>query len=224
MTAQEWLTCENPGPMLEAALGRVSDQELRLFACRCCHRIWHLLTDVRARNAVEVAERFAYGHAGRKELNDASTAAWVLAGERGIAGWEARSAAWATGERMSQRGEQFAVRDCALDAARAVAACATQRLEFRAAPWAIAEAAEQKEQATLLRRTVGNVFVGRPLRRTWPSTVVQVADALHQGQDCGFALHDALLDAGHADLAEHFQKETHHPKRCWALKLILGKR
>jgi len=224
MTAQEWLTCENPGPMLQAALGRVSDQEFRLFACRCCYRIRHLFTDVRARNAVEVAERFAYGHAGRKELNDASTAAWAHAGERGIARWEARSAAWATGEHMSQQGEQFAVRECALDAARAVAACATRRLEFRAVPWAIAEAAEQKVQAALLRGTVGNVFVGRALRHTWPSTVLQVADALHQGQDCGFALHDALLDAGHADLADHFHKEKSHPKRCWALKLILGKR
>jgi hypothetical protein len=32
-----------------------------------------------------------------------------------------------------------------------------------------------------------------------------------------------LLEAGHAELAAHFQ-ERDHPKGCWALDLILGKR
>jgi hypothetical protein len=35
-------------------------------------------------------------------------------------------------------------------------------------------------------------------------------------------LHDALLEAGHAELAEAF-REPMHPKGCWALDLILGK-
>jgi hypothetical protein len=36
-------------------------------------------------------------------------------------------------------------------------------------------------------------------------------------------LHDALLEAGHPELAEHFQQEQWHPKGCFALDLILGK-
>ena len=55
------------------------------------------------------------------------------------------------------------------------------------------------------------------------ATVVQLADALYNGQDCGFALHDALLEAGHPDLAEHFPQEQHHPKGCWGVDLLLGK-
>jgi hypothetical protein len=68
----------------------------------------------------------------------------------------------------------------------------------------------------------------------WPATVVQLAEALYQGQDCSFALHDALLEAGHAELASHFQQQRQHPKDyralsgqhvrgCWALALLLGK-
>jgi hypothetical protein len=43
-------------------------RRLRLFACSCCRRFWHLFTDQDARQAVEVAERFADGQAGLDEL------------------------------------------------------------------------------------------------------------------------------------------------------------
>jgi len=63
----------------------------------------------------------------------------------------------------------------------------------------------------------------RLAQANWPSTVVQLADALSNGQDCGFALHDALLEAGYPELAQHFRNEIEHPKGCWALDLLLGK-
>jgi hypothetical protein len=66
----------------------------------------------------------------------------------------------------------------------------------------------------------------RPLPATdhWPSTVIQLLESLLAGEDCGFALHDALLEAGHTELAQHFREEQWHPKGCWALDLILGKK
>jgi len=57
----------------------------------------------------------------------------------------------------------------------------------------------------------------------WPATAITLAEALYAGEPCGFALHDALLEAGHLALAEHFQAEPCHPKGCWALDRILGK-
>ena len=57
---------------------------------------------------------------------------------------------------------------------------------------------------------------------SWPAIVVQLADALYHGEDCSFALHDALLEAGHPDLADHFNQGTRHSMMCWALDLILG--
>jgi hypothetical protein len=59
---------------------------------------------------------------------------------------------------------------------------------------------------------------------SWPSTVVQFAGSLYAGQDCAFALHDALLEAGHAELAEHFREEKSHPKGWWVVDMILGKK
>jgi hypothetical protein len=81
-------------------------------------------------------------------------------------------------------------------------------------------AVERVEQAKLLREIAGNPF--RPLmpREPLPLTVVQLAESLYAGEDCAFALHDALLEAGHTELAEHF-REPKHPKGCWALDLIL---
>jgi hypothetical protein len=82
---------------------------------------------------------------------------------------------------------------------------------------------KQREQMALLRHILGNPFRLYSVSDPWPLAVVQLAKALYHGQDCGFALHDALLEAGHSKLAEHFRQEDRHPKGCWALDLFLGK-
>lgn len=40
----------------------------------------------------------------------------------------------------------------------------------------------------------------------WSPEVVRLAEAYIDGQDCGFALHDALLEAGKPELAELFRR------------------
>ena len=98
-----------------------NDKNLRLFACWCVRKIWHLLTDERSRNAVVVAEKYANGDATQEELDAARdaagaaagaaawAAAWAAAGDAAVDALDAWDAAWA------------AARDAAWAAARAAA-------------------------------------------------------------------------------------------------------
>lgn len=84
-------------------------------------------------------------------------------------------------------------------------------------------AAELCSRAVMLRHIIGNPFRQHPTPSSWPSAVVKLAEAMYAGEECSFALHDALLEAGHPELAEHFQREQWHPKGCWVVDMILGK-
>jgi hypothetical protein len=67
MTEAEWLAATDPWPMLKFLRGKVSERKLRLFACACCRRNWHLL-DGSSREAVNTAEAFADGLVIREQL------------------------------------------------------------------------------------------------------------------------------------------------------------
>lgn len=56
------------------------------------------------------------------------------------------------------------------------------------------------------------------LPAAWPANAVRLAEALQAGENCAFALHDALLDAGYPELAEHFCDE---PWPTWLVEKIL---
>jgi Fe-S cluster biosynthesis and repair protein YggX len=60
-TMQEvWHTVSEHSWLMWLAIqtGAITDKDLRRFAVFCCRDVWHLLTDERSRNAVEVAERY----------------------------------------------------------------------------------------------------------------------------------------------------------------------
>jgi hypothetical protein len=104
-----------------------------------------------------------------------------------------------------------------MDAARYASEAA-----LKAAGWARSFPEERREQAALLRHLAGNPFRAFSPSSYWPADVVQLAKALAAGEDCAFALHDALVEAGHMELAGHFRREHRQNEACWALELILG--
>lgn len=78
------------------------------------------------------------------------------------------------------------------------------------------------ELAAMVHHIFGNPFRPFPAPASWPATVTALAEALHNGEECHYALADALMETGQLKFAEHF-KQTWHPKGCWAMDVILGK-
>ncbi len=56
MTEAEWLACGDPAKMLELLRGKASDRKTRVLACACVRRVWHLFSDDRLRDAIQVCE------------------------------------------------------------------------------------------------------------------------------------------------------------------------
>ena len=235
MTEAEWLACADPNVLLDHLHGKVSERKLRLFACACCGPLWEQVTDACCRAAVAVALRFADGQATAEELKAAHIAAqngkplfqdasWAAAWTAAPSAHRAASQASAQAALALARGRSAAAKSAAWGAVRSGATEAD-----RAAAWTRFEAAtaealveEHAWQADLLRELTGNPFRKLSLSESLSATVRQLAEALYEGEDCAFALHDALEEMGQMELAEHFLSSD-HPRGCWALDLIIGK-
>jgi hypothetical protein len=223
MTEHEWRSAksvEELENMIVFLEEKTSSRKLQLFACASCRRVWPLFKCALCREAVALVEQIADGGERRdrvvsleKELeNDyevvsdrkpyvdnavTRAALCALYAPQGAVDWWT----WETVRSTAQ----------AVDGSRL------------GEPTEKGDDEERRGQTELLRHIIGNPFRPYPAPPSWPSTVVQLAESLYDGQDCAFALHDALLEAGHAELAEHFRSEQWHPKGCWVVDLILGK-
>jgi hypothetical protein len=82
--------------------------------------------------------------------------------------------------------------------------------------------AEKAAHADLVRHIFGNPFHPVEERTPFSSTIRRLAESLYNGTGLASELRQALHDAGHDTLAQHFDRGD-HPKGCWALDLILGK-
>jgi hypothetical protein len=195
MTEAEWLGDGDVKALLGFACARGSERKLRLFACACCRFQWRRLEE-RSRRAVEVAERFADGAAGRRELHDAFTRAAdayafsgsaAAAGAALVAGAEARDYAARVTPKPEHPGllrELFGP------------------LLFR----------EVRLEPAWLAADGGVVpHIARGVYR-------------ERAHDRLPVLADALEDAGcgHPELLAHLRGSGPHVRGCWALDLILG--
>lgn len=232
MTEKEWLACEHPAPMFEALypaptllnlirlLVRRRDQslprKLRLFACACCRRIWHLLSDDASRNRVEIAERVADGAGGEDELRSAC-APFEFTDEFCT---ELESSPVAAAIYSVFRSPSAAAYLC-MDAA---AGATREAFGDRAAA-----VAEHARQAALLRDIFGNPFRPVAFDSAWrTSDVLALAKGIYDERafDRMPILADALQDAGCTsdDILSHCRDtNTPHARGCWVVDLILGK-
>jgi hypothetical protein len=213
MTEKVWESCKNPEKMLGFVLNGASPRKLRLFACACVRQFWHLLTDERSRQAVEVAERYAEGQARRKELDLARRACAEMEGRPE---WHA--------------GHQVCTTDASSAALMSVFSSRRNVFPPRKLSFPAAEAA--------LLRDVFSPF--RPLRippdvLAWQdSTVVKLAQAAYDERHLPSGLldatrlavlADALEDAGCTEewFAAHL-RSGQHVRGCAVVDLLTGQR
>jgi hypothetical protein len=202
--------------MLRLLKGKASDRKLRLFGCACVRRVWHLLTDERDRQAVDVAERYADRLATRKELRACRSMAFNSASRSGaLAAWHiTREATWDA----AWQGALFSSNIFDPDGVTFVTF--SNRI------------GEGYHQCLLLRCVFGNPFcqsaVLDPAWLVWGNgTVSQLAQAIYDDRafDRMPILADALEEAGcaDADILGHCRGPDPHVRGCWVIDLLLGK-
>jgi hypothetical protein len=240
MTEAEWLACVDPTPMFPYLKG---DRRGRLFAVACCRRVWRLLPDVRTRQVVEVAERYADeggDWAGLLEKLLAPLVSAVRDSGLDIAtippaaklavGLVRPQATW-TGFAAQAAVLVF---EAANDRHAALRAPIGQEVLAARTAWSSATQARDAEraaQAAVVRDLVGNPFRHVSVVPSWlrwdDGCLGKVARAIYEERafDRMPILADALEDAGcdNADLLGHLRGPGSHVRGCWALDLILGK-
>lgn len=217
MNEAEWLGGIDPSPMLACLGDRISDRKRYLFACACWRRVVADWPHPRALAIVEMGEKFADGHATQEELVAAlnhELTRFEIPIEQVL---DVRFSAWAASTLAIFRRSKAPLPTTGTLWQFASQLWAMMTSQFTARP------AELEAQAELVRHIIGNPFRRVALPSAWPAAVVPLAEEMYAGVDCGFALHDALLDAGLTSLADHF-RQPEHPKGCWLLDQILGKR
>lgn len=230
MTENEWLEGKDPNEMLLWLIeSKPSERKIRLFCCACCRRIWHLLSDDRCRNAVEVAERFADELASDEELKKAGEGADDAADE-------AEDSDLSYFKKLALVGScnaaAFAVDVNAIAAAEwAVYAVAGSNAVYDKNEEARRLAAynlEIKNQANILRDIFGNPF--RPVtfdKSFLTSKVICLAREIYDDSDFERLplLAVTLEQAGctNQEILSHCRGPRPHARGCWALDAILAK-
>jgi hypothetical protein len=230
MNEVDWQAGLDPAAMLAYLDGKVSDRKLRLFACACVRRYWHLLRYQVPRDTVALAERYAEGQVEEAELDPARQNAEMSAMDAPFNEQYAYQAAAATlldpaAEAARQACEhirQQAVRDAANEAAP---------FENEARINAEASRAECRGLGALLHEVFGNPFRPVTVDRSWLSVsggagaaILRVVDEESRFEELPY-LGDALEDAGCRDdnLLRHLREPNGHVRGCWAVDLLLGR-
>jgi hypothetical protein len=202
---------------------RARNRKFRLIACAHCRDAWDLLIDERSRRAVEVAERFADGLAGDRELQSAKTGAW-----------------WAYCEEAKRRNKDLRP-GLAAHAAGFVAHKDAKEAAGKAASaigWVRVDAADPNaiwKTCDLIREVFGNPFRPVVIVPAWRTPdVLALAQAAYDSRSLPSGrlesarlgvLADALEDAGCAEQAilSHLRTPTPHVRGCWAVDLLTGR-
>jgi hypothetical protein len=236
MKEQAWRKNSDALPMLAFLRETANTRKLRLFACGCARRIWHLLSDERSRTAVEIAERHADSLADGSQLVRACEDAFEAnrdvrttepqSDAADMAACVACDAAWSDQDlRTSPTGDEFSG---VVDAAHCTASAIAYAAYDAARDPSRARKAEEKAIANLVRDIFGNPFRPITFSPEWRTdTAVALARTMYESREFSAMpiLADALQDAGcdNTDILEHCREPGPHVRGCWVVDLVLEK-
>ncbi len=230
MTESEWLNCADPQVMLEFLREKTSDRKPRLFAVACCRRIWHLVTDGRSRQAVEVAERFADNLAKTSELkaacpmrrNDADPCekvAWGVADRNALISAVITSAATILiASPESSSTQVFEVLERREEEAVTKLLEQSNKMVRR----------EEAEHCQILRDIFGNPFHHIAIDSSWLTPAVKaLAQSIYDERtfDQMTFLGEELVKSGcdNQEILGHCRGPGPHARGCWVVDLLLGR-
>ena len=208
MTEAEWLACEDPTPMVDFIEGKASPRKLRLFLVACARLAWDHIAVPEAREAVEVAERYADGLAPEEERDRIAKLLWSVERLRG------------------QPREYYRAYNSAQLTVHRPAP--SSRITSRAT-WMAARRATGAQWPDLLREIFGNPFRPVAFSPEWRTdTAVSLARQMYEARDFGAmpTLADALQDAGCDDevmLGRCRAPSGVHCRGNWVVDLVLGR-
>jgi hypothetical protein len=214
MTESEWLTCTDPGLMLDSLRGKASERKRRLFTVAVCRGLRGCLWDPAP---VEAAERYADGLAGRAELE------------------AARAAAIGTAGTLYRHME---AEDVEAGAALIRAVAATEAADSAALGVRAARAGAAVPAWHLLRCLFGTPFRPVAVDPAWLAwhggAAVKLAAAVYEERELPSGhldaarlavLADMLAEAGATDpqLLGHLRSPGPHARGCAAVDALLGR-
>ncbi len=218
MNEQEWLGCEEP-IFLQQFLK--SNRKHRLAAAALARFfVCGVFKDDRLRTAIEAAESYADGRIDIQQLTISR-----------IQVIEAISEIELEGPPFAGVLDVYHVAACAaLDSLRGIAGPTSLRLDEAALGVVISGLRSIPNNLPLktceiIRHMIPNPFRPNPPLPHVSTTIRDLAEAVYQQDRVAIApLHDALLDAGLTELANHFRDTSAwHPKGCWAIDLLTGR-
>jgi hypothetical protein len=239
VTEAEWLEDTTRLVSKAASLtGRVgSVRRARLFACACCHRVWHLIQVEAARRIVELAEAVADGEATAEELKAAENSPCFSDLEARVYG-EAEPRLSRLAYEVTLAAKWLADPKFDMGAAGAVAeqTAVPESQDFFLTPedkqkkWIefLTDEGEVIQVQKFLHDIFGNPFRPVAFKPEWRTpTVLDLASQMYQSRDFSAMpiLADALQDAGcdSEEILSHSLGEGPHVRGCWVVDLILGK-
>jgi hypothetical protein len=245
LTEEQWLASNEEWQLLRhlqqhclVSRMRGGKRRLRLYACACCRRAWHLFRE-RERTIVEVAERAADGRASRSELAEAEQVAMGMVEE---ATAQVRSLGAGPGPASTADARMRMILAYGLQAA------ASNRLSLAAGGPAMSVesalglcrqsqrgAMDTQEDLRPFADLLRDIF-RNPFRDALPfdsaalapkgSQVANIARTIYDEQRWEDlpVLADAMEEAGcaDADLLGHCRAPRAHARGCWVIDLVLG--